>query len=77
MALLRGPKGEGGNPAPLQHLLTQEPNSVILNLLRIQNCDFTSEKCTATELSTLLVQFYIDEDDLMIEMPLQCLEWNP
>jgi hypothetical protein len=31
MALLRGPKEEGGNPAPLQHLLTQDPNSVVLN----------------------------------------------
>jgi hypothetical protein len=45
MALLRGPKEEGGNPAPLQHLLTQEQNSVVLNWLRIQNCHFTSEKC--------------------------------
>jgi hypothetical protein len=50
---------------------------VIPNWLRIQSHDFTDEKHTATELSTLLIQFYIDEDDLMIEMLLQCLEWNP
>ncbi|CAM6065650.1 unnamed protein product [Sphagnum tenellum] len=54
-----------------------EANSAILNWLRIQSHDFTNEKYIATELSTLLVQFYIDEDDLMIEMLLQCLEWNP
>jgi hypothetical protein len=77
LALLRSPKEEGGNQASLQHLLTQEANSAILNWLRIQSHDFTNEKYIATELSTLLVQFYIDEDDLMIEMLLQCLEWNP
>jgi hypothetical protein len=77
LALLRGPEEEGGNRASLQHLLTQEANSVILNWLRIQSHDFTNEKHTAIELSTLLIQFYIDEDDLMIEMLLQCLEWNP
>ncbi|CAM6019117.1 unnamed protein product [Sphagnum balticum] len=54
-----------------------EANSAILNWLRIQSHDFTNEKHIATELSTLLVQFYIDEDDLMIEMLLQCLKWNP
>jgi hypothetical protein len=58
----------------LQHLLTQEANSVMLNWLRIQSHDFTNEKHTATELSTLLIQFYIDEDDFIIEMLLQCLE---
>ncbi len=77
LVLLSSPKEEGGNQASLQHLLTREANSAILDWLRIQSHDFTNEKHIATELSTLLVQFYIDEDDLMIEMLLQCLEWNP